>query len=113
MWFDYPIHRIDTTGELDKYFLEGDPKNNLKQFKTSLEDKKNELREAYYNMEHSCGVTVSALAEAMGKERKTVAKWLKDLPKSFSPLGGKWFTIEDLSHYLQESKDLDAQEGVI
>ena len=113
LWFDYPIHRIDTTGELDKYFLEGDPKNNLKQFKTSLEDKKNELREAYYNMEHSCGVTVSALAEAMGKERKTVAKWLKDLPKSFSPLGGKWFTIEDLSRYLQESKDLDAQEGVI
>ena len=62
-------------------------------------------------MEHSSGVTVSALAESMGKERKTVAKWLKDLPKSFSPLGGKWFTIEDLARYLGESKELDSMEG--
>lgn len=107
VWFDYPIHRVDTKGELDACFLEGDARSNLKQYQTSPNDRKNQLREAYYNLEHDNGVTVTELAEELDKARNTVAKWLKEFPKAFSLFGGKWFTAEDLTRYLRETQELN------
>lgn len=107
LWFDYPIHRIDTTGELEACFLEGDARANLKQYQTSPDNRKNQLREAYYNIGHDNGVTVTELAEELDKARNTVAKWLKEFPKEFSLFGGKWFTAEDLARYLKASQELN------
>lgn len=107
VWFDYPIHRVDTKGELDACFLEGDARSNLKQYQTSPNDRKTQLREAYYNLEHDNGVTVTELAEELDKARNTVAKWLKEFPKAFSLFGGKWFTAEDLTRYLRETQELN------
>ncbi|WP_406018793.1 AAA family ATPase [Succinivibrio sp.] len=111
VWFDYPIHRVDTKGELDACFLEGDARSNLKQFQKSPEqrraDYKEELREAYYELEHENGVSASALAEIMGKSRNTVLKWLRELPKNFKNYDGKWFTLEDYTRYLQDTGALD------
>lgn len=107
VWFDYPIHRVDTKGELETCFLEGDARANLKQYQTSPNDRKNQLREAYYNIAHDNGVTVTELAVELDKARNTVAKWLKEFPKAFSLFGGKWFTAEDLARYLQASQELN------
>lgn len=111
IWFDYPIHRVDTKGELERCFLEGDVRGNLKQFQKSPEqrkaDYKDQLREAYYALDHDNGVYASELAGILEKSKTTVIKWLKELPKSFKNYDGKWFTIEDYSRYLQDSEELN------
>ena len=110
IWFEYPIHRVDTKGELERCFLEGDVRNNLKQFQSpqlSTDERIQALRQAYTDIEEGKGVTISDLAEVMGKSRNTISKWLKELPKHFKSFNGRYYTIEDYTRVLQETSELD------
>ncbi|MGN0903057.1 MAG: AAA family ATPase, partial [Succinivibrio sp.] len=109
VWFDYPVHRVDELGDLDRCFLEGDTRNNLKQYSSpsSLEERKQELRGAYNSITgHESGVSISQLANASGRTRKTIAKWLQELSLHFTNFNNKWFTAEELRVYLQNIKEL-------
>lgn len=81
-WFEYPLHKVDKTGELEKMFAEGDPKNNLKKSPNYNTDK--EILEDFdetFNLLFTQGrgnpVKVASMAESMGVTERTVRNRLK------------------------------------
>jgi len=75
-WFEYPIHRIDDKGILDKTYADGDPKANLeksgKRNQTS-ESRKDEFDNAFdINMRDDGTCEASVLAEYLGISDRTI-----------------------------------------
>ncbi len=84
LWFDYPIHLIDTVGTLKDVVPEGEQpfwKRGLDSRK-SKEERKEERKEALETAFDACGidnkVTVSAMAEYMGVSEKTIKNRIKE-----------------------------------
>lgn len=88
VWFDYPRHRVDNSGVLQDldadagYTAKGAPwKQNFSK-KKSEEDRAKERSDAIETAYDACSlngnVTVSLLAEYLGKSEKTVERYLKE-----------------------------------
>jgi regulatory protein RepA len=84
VWFDYPVHNIDTVGSLKDIEAEGEKapwQRNFKK-KKSPEDSKKERKISLENAVEACGfngqVTVQNLSEYMGVTEKTVRNRLKE-----------------------------------
>lgn len=84
LWFDYPIHTIDTIGilkDIDTDAVAPTWKKNLGRKKTQ-EELKQERKEALETAFAACGieekVTVKGLSEYLGKSEKTVRNYIKD-----------------------------------
>ena len=78
IWYEHPIHRVDTSGELARMFPEGDTRNNLKRA-TPEEQFKCQFDMAF--LECSMGeqyVELNALAAAIGVTSRTVRNRMKD-----------------------------------
>ncbi|MDH6367534.1 MULTISPECIES: AAA family ATPase [unclassified Breznakia] len=84
LWFDYPIHSIDTIGHLKDIDPEGvqpawkKAKDSRKPKEVKATDRKHAIETAYGACTIDGEVTVKALAEYMGKTEKTVRKYLKE-----------------------------------
>lgn len=87
LWFDYPVHRIDSTGALSDLSAVGDAQWNQtwrQNFpkKKSPEDKKKERAESLSTAYEACSingaVTLKDLAEYMGVTEKTVRRRIKN-----------------------------------
>lgn len=88
MWFDYPIHREDNIGVLKDCVVDGEYnsknspyKRNFSKKKTSAEKKKermDSLEEAYNACNIDGNVTVSDIADYLGKTEKTVRNQIKE-----------------------------------
>lgn len=88
LWFDYPIHREDTTGVLNDCGFEGDINSKgspyRKNFnkKKSPEDKKKERKESLKTAFNACNidgrVTIQDLAEYMALTEKSVRNRIKE-----------------------------------
>lgn len=78
-WFEHPVHRLDTSGELEKLFPTGSAQANLqKSGKRSMtdEDKIAAVRDAFNVLAGMGPVKATDLAEYMERDLKTVKKWL-------------------------------------
>ena len=62
-WFEYPIHRIDNSGELDAAYAEGSPMGNLSRSKkyTTAEERRAAIDAAY----DVCSIETPVPLEAM------------------------------------------------
>lgn len=88
LWFDYPIHRADTTGVLKDCNFEGDYNIKGSPYKKNFSKKKSEserkqeqndaLETAFSGAEENGQANVTDLAEYMGKSEKTVRRYIKE-----------------------------------
>lgn len=88
LWFDHPIHKLDTTGVLKDCNFEGDfnikgspYKKNFSKKKSESERKQeqnNALETAFSGAEENGQANVADLAEYMGKSEKTVRRYIKE-----------------------------------
>lgn len=88
LWFDYPIHRADTTGVLKDCNFEGDFNIKGSPYKKNFSKKKSEserkqeqndaLETAFSGAEENGQANVTDLAEYMGKSEKTVRRYIKE-----------------------------------
>ena len=81
LWFDYPIHRIDESGELAKRYAPGDSRNNLNKSgkRTSEDDMIDQILTAYdaVNVDENEPVTLNDLVAFTGFARNTVKKYVE------------------------------------
>ena len=75
-WFDYPIHRIDRSGDLDGAFAEGSAGANLAKSpkRTSEMQRKERLDMAYEICDNGRPVRVADIADYLGITRQTVKR---------------------------------------
>lgn len=84
LWFDYPIHHVDTIGSLKDVGSEGDAPAWKRNFtkKKSVDERKEDKKESFENAYGACGidgkVTIKAMAEYMGVTEKTVRARVKE-----------------------------------
>ena len=92
-WFDYPIHKIDTTGSLTKVYAEGDTKNNLsKSGKRSQtpDSRKDEFDKAFDICKDQDGVaTIEDLCEYLEVTDRTIRSRLKEFEDEYLCSKGK------------------------
>lgn len=86
-WFEYPIHRVDDTGVLQKVYADGDPKGNLEKSgkrKQTPESRKEEFDTAFdINVEKDGTCLVSVLAEYLGVTDRTIRKRVKEFENDY------------------------------
>lgn len=89
-WFEYPIHRIDTSGELQKANTEGSFEairaRNRKS--TTQEERRTSIVSAYLACSCKPPVTVTAMAEYLGVTERCVRDRLKELKNEYWCKGG-------------------------
>jgi RecA-family ATPase len=84
LWFDYPIHQVDTTGILKDVEAESDLpawKKNFNKKRTPEQlkkDRKKALETAYEACRIYEKITVKSLSEYMGKSEDTVRRYIKE-----------------------------------
>lgn len=102
LWFDYPIHKIDTVGVLKDCDVEGNAPTWQKNFpkKKTNEERKKERKEsietAFSAVEENGKCHISDLAEYTGQSEKTIERHLKEH-------GGFWRDGKEIG--LKSSKD--------
>lgn len=81
-WFEYPVHRLDETGELDGLGAEGSPIGNLTKSSryTTPQQREDEINTAWEACSINQPVRVSDLAEYLGLSERCVRDRLKELP---------------------------------
>lgn len=82
VWFEYPIHKLDDSGELDKLTPDCDkaPWQKSQEIRTKQkESKKAQLESAYNTCLINGKVTVSDLANYMDMAEKTVRRYVNEL----------------------------------
>lgn len=84
-WFDYPIHRLDTSGELEQLFAEGSfeavrAKNRKN---TTAEERRDSIDMAYQACSIEMPVTVAAMAKYLNKSERCIRDRLKELKDTY------------------------------
>ncbi|MCD8013336.1 MAG: AAA family ATPase [Lachnospiraceae bacterium] len=89
-WFEYPIHRLDTAGDLAKCAPEGSPMANLMKSSkyTTQEERKDSVNAAYEFLSPFPPVTVQAMAEYMEVTERCVRDRLKEMKDEYWCKGG-------------------------
>jgi RecA-family ATPase len=89
-WFEYPIHRIDSSGELDAAYAEGSPMGNLSKSKkyTTAEERKASLDASYDVCSIETPVSLEALAEYMGVSTRCARDRVKEYKDEYVIKGG-------------------------
>lgn len=83
IWWDYPVHRPDLSGELDGVLLDGDTRANLVQFRDGVTAEQRN-RKHDEDMERAINAiltdgrepTVQAVADEIGTSDRTIKNWL-------------------------------------
>ena len=84
-WFEYPIHRIDTNGNLDKAYTEGSFEAVRAKNKkcTTAEERRDSLDTAFQACSLEPPVSITAMAEYMGVTERCVRDRLKEAKDIF------------------------------
>lgn len=84
-WFEYPVHRLDDTGELDGLGAEGSPIGNLTKSSryTTPQQRADEINTAWEACSINQPVRVGDLAEYLGLSERCVRDRLKELPDTY------------------------------
>ena len=95
-WFEYPIHRIDETGQLQDAPASGTPMGNLTKSKKYVPDAEGkESIESAYNACTEKPVTVKAMAEFLGCTETTVRTRIKKFAGEYKYEKGFVFKIQN------------------
>ena len=89
-WFEYPVHRLDTTGDLDAAYAEGSPMGNLSRSKkyTTADERKASLDAAYDVCSIEMPVSLEAMAEYMGVSTRCARDRIKECKDEYVIKGG-------------------------
>ena len=89
-WFEYPIHRMDTSGTLDQSFAEGSPMANLTRSRkyTTAEERRSSVEAAYQACSCNPPVTVQAMAEYAEVSSRCMRDRLSEMKDGFWVKGG-------------------------
>lgn len=84
-WFEYPIHSIDTSGELDAAFAEGSPMANLTKSRkyTTADERKSSLDTAYEACDMGGMITVKDLAQYLDLTDRCVRDRLREFSDEY------------------------------
>lgn len=84
-WFEYPIHRVDTSGELDAAHAQGSPTGNLSHSKkyTTAEERRSSLDTAYDACSVGGHVKISDIAGYLGITDRCVRDRLKEFSDTY------------------------------
>lgn len=84
IWWHYPIHIPDASGDLDGLLIDGDPKANLKQYQSGQSE---EQRQAQNDADMTMAInaivsdgrepSIRAVADELHKSEKTIRTWLE------------------------------------
>jgi len=79
-WFEYPIHRIDTQGNLDTAYTEGSIEAARAKNKkcTTLEERRDSLDTAFQACSFMQPVTITAMAEYLGVTDRCIRDRLRE-----------------------------------
>ena len=92
-WFQYPIHILDTKGELNTLYSEGDPKGNLtksgKRNQTPASRKEEFDRAFDILVEKDGSCDVDALAEYLGIKERTVRERIREFRSEYHYKNGR------------------------
>ena len=85
-WFEYPIHRVDTSGELSQAYAEGSPMANLSKSKkyTTSDDRRASIEAAYQACSCNPMVTVTDMAEYLDLTPRCVRDRLNEMKDQYS-----------------------------
>ena len=96
IWWHYPVHIPDASGELDGLLVDGDPRGNLAQYQGGQTD---EQRQAQRDADMARAIsailadgrepTVKAVADELGVSDRSVRGWLDKSQSIISVKGGK------------------------
>lgn len=89
-WFEYPIHRVDTTGELERAYAEGSPMANLSKSRkyTTQEERKAAVESAYRACSSEIPVPLKAMADYMGVSSRCARDRIKEFDDEYEIKGG-------------------------
>ncbi len=84
-WFDYPVHRVDETGELDAAYPEGSPMSNLSKSRkyTTPSERKESLDNAFAACSAEYPVMLRSMAEYMGVSERCVRDRIKEFGNEY------------------------------
>ena len=92
VFFKYPLHIVDTSGQLDKFYPKGDIHNAQKASPnySTPESRKSSLDDAFniLNIDGD-GVTVKELADYLGKTERTIREYVKEFSNDYQNERGK------------------------
>lgn len=85
-WFEYPVHRMDVSGDLKNASAEGSPQANLEKSKrrTTKEERKERLDSAFMVCARKGYTKVKDMAEYLGIQEKTVRTYLTEFVDDYS-----------------------------
>ena len=89
-WFEYPVHRLDATGDLDAAYAVGSPMGNLSRSKkyTTADERKASLDAAYDVCSIEMPVSLEAMAEYMGVSTRCARDRIKECKDEYVIKGG-------------------------
>lgn len=88
-WFDYPIHRVDESGELKKAKAEGEPSSYEESNERRATDKAESFRNAFDILQENGEVSVKDMSEYLGCTRKAIYGRIKKQAGEFTLKDGK------------------------
>ena len=96
-WFEYPIHRVDTTGELERAYVEGSAMANLSKSRkyTTPEERKAAVESAYRACSSEIPVPLKAMADYMGVSSRCARDRIKEFEDEYEIKGGYVRKIEN------------------
>lgn len=89
-WFEYPIHRIDTSGVLDAAYAQGSPMGNLSRSRkyTTPEERRASVDTAYDVCSIELPVSLESMAEYMGVTVRCARDRIKECKDKYIIKGG-------------------------
>ena len=86
VFFKYPLHIVDTSGQLDKFYPKGDIHNAQKASPNhSTPDSRKENLDTAFNVLNmdGKGVSVKELADYLGKSERTIREYVKEFKNHY------------------------------
>ena len=83
IWFEYPVHRVDKSGELSGAYAQGSKLGNLKNH-TTENSRKRSIDNAYDICSINLPVTIDAMAKYLGVTARTVRDRVKEYSEKYS-----------------------------
>ena len=89
-WFDYPIHRTDCTGDLDRAFVEGSPQANLAKSskRTTPEGRKKTVDTAFDVCVENGIAVLTDMAEYADCTEKTMRRYVREFEREYQIVKG-------------------------
>ena len=95
-WFEYPVHKVDTSGELDAAYAEGSPMGNLSRSRkyTTQDERQAAINAAYDVCSMDPPVSLKAMAEYIGVTERCVRDRLNEFKDLYNVKNGLVFKVE-------------------